>query len=331
MTERSRFQGSQLRRKKQNLAAFAIGLVLGGLVAGGGGWALNRYVIDHVQIDDVAAFEAALACQIDGAANPAVSPGVVTGNTYTDGRTRITVTKRVTGSGPNTVTSFLADLTLPDVTVLRSAFAQNKFGKNIIELPSAMAHRADAVFAFNGDYYGFRDEGILIRNGIVYRDRGFRQGLAIYRDGRMAVYDETETRARDLISQGVWNTISFGPSLIENGRVRAGIDRVEIDTNFGNHTIQGRHPRTGVGMVDRNHFVVIVVDGRSPGYSRGVTMPEFAQMFVDAGAKVAYNLDGGGSATMYFDGALVNRPHDQNSKPRERETSDIFFIRRVPG
>nr|WP_260283568.1 phosphodiester glycosidase family protein [Propionibacterium freudenreichii] len=65
------------------------------------------------------------------------------------------------------------------------------------------------------------------------------------------------------------------------------------------------------------------MDGRSEGYSRGVTLPEFAQMFVDLGARTAYNLDGGGSSVMYFNGSLVNNPLGTG---RERGVSDILYL-----
>ena len=66
-----------------------------------------------------------------------------------------------------------------DATALRSAFAQNQFGENIIENTSDIAADNDAVFAINGDYYGFRDTGIVIRNGVVYRDEGARAGSRV--------------------------------------------------------------------------------------------------------------------------------------------------------
>ena len=52
-------------------------------------------------------------------------------------------------------------------------------------------------------------------------------------------------------------------------------------------------------------------------------MPELAQVFVDRGAQVAYNLDGGGSSAMVFNGALVNNPL---GKGKERGTSDIVYV-----
>jgi hypothetical protein len=107
------------------------------------------------------------------------------------------------------------------------------------------------VFAINGDYYGFRSTGIVIRNGVLFRDEGARTGLAIYRDGHMEVYDETTTSGQELIDAGVWNTLSFGPALVDGGEIVEGIEEVEVDTNFGNHSIQGEQPRTGIGVIDQ--------------------------------------------------------------------------------
>jgi exopolysaccharide biosynthesis protein len=279
------------------------------LSAGGGtAWALNRYVVDHVEISDVRAYEAAQSG--------------TTADSST-GDATIKINKVTTGSGADTVTYYVADVTLTDATQLRSAFADNSFGENIVENTSAIAQDNDALFAINGDYYGFRDTGIVIRNGVVYRDEGARTGLAFYRDGTVKVYDETATTAEQLVADGVWNTLSFGPAILQDGEVVAGIENVEVDTNFGNHSIQGDQPRTAIGVIDTNHLVFVVVDGRSSGYSKGVTLTGLAQIMKDLGATTAYNLDGGGSSTMYYDGALVNNPL---GKGQERGTSDILYI-----
>ena len=136
----------------------------------------------------------------------------------------------------------------------------------------------------------------MIRNGTIYRDSGARQGLAIYKDGTMKVYDETQTNAQTLVNEGVWQTLSFGPALLQDGQVISGIDNLEIDTNFGNHSIQGKQPRTAIGIIDDNHFVFVVVDGRSRTSS--------------------------GSSEMWFNGQVVNNP----SNGGERATSDIIYI-----
>ncbi|MFT3852142.1 MAG: phosphodiester glycosidase family protein [Ilumatobacteraceae bacterium] len=293
-------------------------------------WALDRYVIDHVQIADVAAYEEQVtgtttptAATDDGDGDTASAAATVTATSYESDTVSIEISTVVTGSGDDQVTTYVADVQLADVTQLRGGFADNQFGTNIVDETSDIAAAYDAIFAVNGDYYGYRDTGIVIRNGVLYRDEGARTGLAIYRDGTFEVYDETTTTGAALLAAGVWNTISFGPALLEDGQIVAGIDDVEVDTNFGNHSIQGRQPRTAIGIVEPGHYVFVVVDGRSTGYSRGVTMTELAGILQQLGATVAYNLDGGGSSTMYFNGQLVNDPLGRDA---ERETSDIFYV-----
>jgi exopolysaccharide biosynthesis protein len=370
-------------RRALRRVLLSIGAVFA-LILGIAGWALNRYVIDHVKIADVAAYEAKLAATstipttagrnatvttaagastVSGsaAARTATSVGANAGTTADAGATAtgatatgassattasrsattpgsptttagakaaqgtpgVTVKKVVTGTGNDTITYFVADVVLGDATELRTGFAENKFGDNIIANTSTIAQANNATFAINGDYYGYRRSGIVIRNGVVYRDVPARQGLALYRDGTMRLYDEKATTAAELLAAGVWNTLSFGPGLLNDGQIPAGIDKVEVDTNVGNHPIQGQQPRTGLGMISANHLVFVAADGRSTGYSRGVTMPEFAAIFQGLGATVAYNLDGGGSTTMYFNGAVVNNPL---GKGHERGTSDILYI-----
>jgi exopolysaccharide biosynthesis protein len=307
------------RRGRRALVAATTALT----VAAGGGtaWALDRFVVDHVEIADVAAYEAEQSSGTDASSLSTV--GTVTGSTYSSDGATVEISSVVTGSGDSTVTYYVADVTLTDATVLQSAFANNEFGTNIVENTSAIAEDNGAVFAINGDYYGFRDTGIVIRNGVVYRDEGAREGLAFYRDGTVQVYDETTTSADELVAAGVWNTLSFGPAILEDSEVVDGIEDVEVDTNVGNHSIQGDQPRTAVGVIDANHLVFVVVDGRSPGYSEGVTLPELADIFQDLGATTAYNIDGGGSSTLYFDGEVVNDPL---GKGEERGTSDILYI-----
>ncbi|MEP7762319.1 phosphodiester glycosidase family protein [Sanguibacter sp. 25GB23B1] len=298
------------------------------VVTGTTGWALDRYVIEHVEIADVAAYEAAVTGQTAGtAASPddaaAAAEAVVTDTSYTSDAAGITISTVTTGSGDSTVTYYVADVVLDDATSLRSAFAENAFGENITETTSEIAEDNGAVFAVNGDYYGFRDTGIVVRNGVAYRDEGAREGLALYADGTVEIYDETTTTADELVADGVWNTLSFGPAIVADGEIVDGIEDVEIDTNVGNHSIQGDQPRTAVGVIDTNHLVFVVVDGRSAGYSEGVTMTELAEIMQGLGATTAYNLDGGGSSTMYFDGELVNDPL---GKGQERGTSDILYV-----
>lgn len=322
---------SQKPKKKKVTRRVLLGGGLGTLaVAGvGAGWAYNRYLAEHTQIDDTVAYEKSQQAKnnnssSDGASSPSELTNVkITSDGLSASEGSITITKSTEGSGNNAVVSFAAEIKLNAMTLLRGAFANNKFGQNIIDTPSNIAAQHNGIWAINGDYYGFRDTGIVIRNGVAYRDSGAREGLAFYQDGSVKLYDETGTNAQQLLNEGVWNTLSFGPALVRDSEVVSGIDQVEVDTNFGNHSIQGNQPRTGVGVLGQNHLVFIVVDGRSDGYSRGVTTPEFAYMFKELGCVSAYNLDGGGSSVMVFNNQLVNKPMGGT---KERGTSDILYI-----
>lgn len=315
------------RRRWRNAVTGSVllALALGGTTA----WAVDRFLIEHVEIADVSAYEEANSplhdstdgADTDGSAAADTATAVVTDTSYTDDDTSITISTVTTGTGDDTVTYYVADVTVTDATQLRSAFAKDQFGENITETTSRIASDNDAILAVNGDYYGFRSTGILIRNGVIYRDEGVREGLAFFLDGHVEVYDETTT-AEELLAAGVWNTVSFGPAIVEDGETVAGIEDVEVDTNVGNHSIQGDQPRTAVGIIDDNHYLFVVVDGRSPGYSAGVTLTELAEIMTSLGATTAYNLDGGGSSTLYFNGEVVNQP----SNGGERGTSDILYV-----
>ena len=306
------------RRRRTVIVSATLAAVLA--AGGGAAWAADRFLVQHVSISDVSAYEAENSAVTEEVT--ATTNGTVDGTTYSSDQADITVSTVTTGSGDDTVTYYVADVVLTDATALRSAFAGDAYGTNITETTSAIAEDNGAILAINGDYYGFRDTGIVIRNGVVYRDEGAREGLAFYLDGTVEVYDETTTTADELVADGVWNTLSFGPALVADGAAIAGIEDVEVDTNFGNHSIQGEQPRTAVGVIDENHLVFVVVDGRAEGYSRGVTMTELAEIMISLGAETAYNVDGGGSSTMYFDGEVINQP----SNGGERGTSDILYI-----
>ncbi len=272
-------------------------------VVGGLAWALDRFVVEHVEVVGASTAEAAAA---------------VATSTEAAG---FAVTTETVGTGSDAAVVTTAIIDLDDMTQLRSAFADDAYGENITELPSVIAGQVGASLAINGDYYGFRDTGIVIRNGVLYRDEAARETLVLYRDGTAAIVDETTTTGAQLLADGAWQTLSFGPALVEDGEAVEGVDSVEVDTNVGNHSIQGDQPRTAVAVLDDGSIAFVVVDGRSDE-SAGMTLTELAAHLESLGAVTAYNLDGGGSSTMVVDGEVVTTP----SNGGERATSDILYV-----
>lgn len=278
----------------------------------------DRYLIEHVEItltdqtsDSMASTkQAATAVKYDDW-------------NYSSSKTNISIKKVEAGSGADQITYFVADIQLADAAGLQSAFADDSFGRNIIAYTSTIAEEKHAIFAINGDYYGFRNDGVIIRNGTLFRDEPTRDAMALLSDGTMQSYDEEELSSSDLLAEGALNTYSFGPVLVKDGEAVDDFTKISIDSNFGNRSIQDSNPRTGIGMIAPNHYLFIVVDGRKSNYSKGMTLTEFAKLFADLGATEAYNLDGGGSSTMYFMGRVVNNPL---GKSKERGVSDILYI-----
>lgn len=284
----------------------------------------DRYLIRHVQV--VVADESLAIDTTDSSATSSAASEDAQATfddwSYTSDRLQIQIQKVQTGSGPDQITYYVADVQAKDASSLRSALADNSFGTNIKEDTSEIAEANQAIFAVNGDYYGFRQDGVIIRNGVLYRDEPIRDALALFDDGTMKTYNENEISSSELLAQGATNTLSFGPILIQNGEIASDFSSVKIDTNFGNRSIQNANPRTAIGMIAPNHYVFVVVDGRQDD-SRGMTLAELAQTMKDLGATEAYNLDGGGSSTMYFMGRVVNNPLGRN---RERGVSDIVYV-----
>jgi exopolysaccharide biosynthesis protein len=85
------------------------------------------------------------------------------------------------------------------------------------------------------------------------------------------------------------------------------------------------NPRTAIGQIRDDQYIFVSSDGRT-SESAGLSVYELASVFIEYGARFAYNLDGGGSATMWFNGRLINKPTNSGSTISERSISDIIYI-----
>ncbi len=255
-----------------------------------------------------------------------LSGPVITDTSYQDDNISITI-ETVHENG---TVYYVADVTVSDISYLKTAFAKDTFGKNITETTSAMAAANDAIFAVNGDYYGFRDTGLIIRNGVLYRDQARsspdNQALTIDSTGSLGIVTEGNVSGSTLISAGVLQSFSFGPALVEKGQITASAATVaqQASSRKTTRNTQAANPRTAIGQIEPLHYLFVVVDGRS-SESGGMTLAQLAQVFIDRGCSVAYNLDGGGSSSMWFMGTLVNNPTDGRNDG-ERSISDILYI-----
>lgn len=243
------------------------------------------------------------------------SKAVITASSYKDSNIQITID---TGR-ENDTNIYIADIQVSSLSYLKAAFANNAYGRNIRQTTSAMAEDNNALFAINGDYYGFRDYGYVLRNGKLYRSTArtsdITEDLVIDKSGNFSIIDETTTDVSTLTN--AWQILSFGPALINNGKITVTADS-EVDQSMTSN------PRTAIGEISPLHYIVIVSDGRT-SESAGLTLLQLAKVFQSRGCTVAYNLDGGGSSTMWFNGQIVNVPTDGHNNG-ERSVSDIVYI-----
>ena len=254
----------------------------------------------------------------NGTANNAITKSttpIITANSYTDENIQITITEY---EAADTII-YAADVQVSSAEYLKTALAKGVYGRNVTEDTSDIAESAGAIFAVNGDYYGAQQKGYVIRNGVLYRDTSAgREDLVIYEDGSFGIITEGQISAEQLIKDGAQQVLSFGPALIENGQISVGV-RSEVGKAMASN------PRTAIGIIDEAHYLFVVADGRT-SESEGLSLYQLAQVMQQLGAKTAYNLDGGGSSTMYFNGRVINNPTTNGRTISERRVSDIVYI-----
>ena len=212
----------------------------------------------------------------------------------------------------NSVTYFVADVYVKNIEALKTAFAKGKYGKNIYDFPLTTANENQAIFAVTGDYYSARSQGIVVRNGTLYRDVPNTDVCVLYNDGEMKTYNTADFNLTDAVTRGIWQAWSFGPPLLdENGGKLSEF----------NSTLTDRHPRSAIGYYAPGHYCFVVVDGRQKDYSIGMNLTELSALFERLGCKQAYNFDGGATAVMIFQGNVINQPYKGG-----RESGDIIYF-----
>ena len=214
---------------------------------------------------------------------------------------------------------FVVDVQISDATGFNAEVSPDQF-----RTLSSMAQSVGAVLAINADDYNTHKYGIIIRNGETLRVHDTtRHLLAVMSDGSFQTVSDPaaevpEALAQRLQSENVLHTFEFGPVLVENYAATTFPDDFDVISTRDSR----REPRTAIGMIAPNHYVILIVDGRQPGYSEGVSLQTLQEMFVKLGVQTAFNLDGGGSTELWFQGEILNSP----AGGRERKLSDFIWF-----
>lgn len=234
---------------------------------------------------------------------------IQTENSYQSKNVNITVTK----VQENGVTYYVQDIYIRRIECFATYLAKDKFGQGITQSVLDMDSASGAICAMNGDYYGsLLTYNVVIRNGKFYMSNPDGDVCVLFHNGEMKTYSKSEFNADAVMAQGAYQAWCFGPALMENGKAIT-----QTDSN-----VKGLNPRSGIGYFEPGHYCFITVDGRQEGYSKGITMLDYAKVFEELGCVEAYNLDGGQTAMMTFLDKVVNQPYKGG-----RKSSDILLIR----
>lgn len=243
---------------------------------------------------------------------------VKTANSYTSPEVSITLQTLSYGEGNKKVTYHVADIYVASLDNFVTHTANNEmrfFGtQDVLEMDAA----ANAILSLSGDFLTYQKGGFLMRNGQVYSQNDNLDSICVlFKDGTMETYEKKTYQIDELMKREPVQVWSFGPVLLdENGKARDWYSDVSTAVSYPN-------PRSAIGYYEPGHYVFILVDGRQNGYSKGMELPELARVFQELGCKVAYNLDGGGSAVMVYD----HERYSVQSNGGDRNLGDILVIR----
>ncbi|NCB79700.1 MAG: phosphodiester glycosidase family protein [Bacilli bacterium] len=302
---------------------FAYATIFGMLLTGGFTYSMLKTFVISEAISTVSASNTTTSSQntttVSSSTAATIATNVSTTDTsYSDDNIQINLETITT----NNTTVYVADIQVSSAEYLKIALAQNTYGNNITAKTSETAAANNAILAINGDYYGANSTGYVIKNGILYRDavrdNASYGDLVIYADGSFEIVYEDEVTAQELIDKGVVNLLAFGPSLVEDGEI-------VVDTSTEVGRAMASNPRTAIGIIDENHYIIVVADGRTTE-SEGLSLYQMAEIMKEYGATTAYNLDGGGSSTLCFNGQVINNPTTNGNTISERTVSDIVYI-----
>lgn len=244
---------------------------------------------------------------------------------YVDDSLRLEITR--TQTTEPLMTYYLADITLASGSSMYTVnYNEEKPGRTN-GLPQDMAQKHHVVYAQNGDFYSYRVShdnypGNIVRDGKVLYNKSYSKMLyrvpnlatiGFFSSGKAEVNEAWEMSAQEYVDRGATTVLAFGPLLVRDWEMQDLTDKA----------FTHKEPRSCFGIVEPNHFVGLLVEGRK-NHSDGATLAQCAQILYDFGCKSAINLDGGNTAAMLFMGESVQLSNNGGIDVNDRAIPDIL-------
>ncbi len=207
--------------------------------------------------------------------------------------------------------------------------ALEKMGSELTDENGELINDGPPILSMNGDYWRHNKVLLAERNGVLYSQSEYiNNDIGIlYYDGSFEVVSPDMYNWQQIANKAPYQIWYFGPGLLnEDGSPRGeNANDYKTDGASYNSILGGRNPRAAIGYYEPGHYAFVVVDGRS-SESYGINIPNFAKIMSQLGCTAAYNLDGGNSAQIKFNGEY-KRKGDQNAS--QRSLDDILCIGEV--
>ena len=220
----------------------------------------------------------------------------------------------------NNRSATVAEIKIADGSQIRRKLSEDTYGSSVQSYASKLAESANAVVAMNADFYGFRQIGVTVYQRQLFRFSPDRlDNCFINSKGDMlfmkagSIADEAQMY-QYIADNDVLYSLSFGPILVDNGEL-------QYCSSYPIGEIDREYSRAGLGMVDELHYVYMTVN-HCNGQNPRCNVNEFAEIMYSKGCYKAYNLDGGQTSEIVFNGQPVN----YIDFGAERTVTDIIYF-----
>ncbi len=224
---------------------------------------------------------------------------------------------------------YVCDIRISNTDCFRRGYGGDDWPK-ATERIASIAERSGAILAMTGDNGSYLNAGMVAGNGEILRDsvNTKRDLCVLYRNGVMRTFICSECDMSSLYKEfraddGVWQVFLFGPALLDS----AGHALSSFNSN-----VFPVNPRSVIGYYEPGHYCFVQVDGRGVSSAlekgkkcRGLDLDQLTAFMEELGCKAAYNLDGGQSSALWFNGEIISTPYNGG-----RKVVDIVYIADLP-
>ena len=213
-----------------------------------------------------------------------------------------------------------AEVKIAHASQFRRFFSRGRYGSEVFFTPTELSRSVNAVLASAGDFHGYREIGIVVNNGQVFRGKGHFLDTCFIDDEGDLLFSmageltSIEDAQKYVDEHNIRFSLSFGPLIIRDGSCC-------VPEEYNSGEIHENYVRSALCQLGPLHYLVVTANTEPPFHILP-TVSEFATRLWEMGIETAYCLDGGQTAAIALDHQLVNPV----SYGAEREISDILYF-----